>query len=41
MRITEADIREVCVSRLTAAGVNGIATEVKEGFDKPAVFVNV
>ena len=41
MRITEADIREVCVSRLTAAGFNVIATEVKEGFEKPAVFVNV
>lgn len=41
MRITETDIREVCVSRLAAAGFNVIAPEVKEGFDKPAVFVNV
>lgn len=29
------------MSRLTAAGFNVIATEVKEGFHKPAVFVNV
>lgn len=40
-RITEIDIRQAVVSRLTAAGFNVIAPEITEGFEKPAVFVNV
>ena len=40
-RIEETDIRQAVVSRLTAAGFNVIPPEVKAGFLKPAVFVNV
>lgn len=41
MRITENDIKKKVVSELKKASFNVLATEVDEGFKKPAVFVNV
>lgn len=40
MRINENDIRKSVVKLLTDAGFNVVAPEVKEGFKKPAVFVD-
>ncbi len=39
--ITEKDIKTRLAEILTAAGFNVVASEVGEGFSKPAVFVNV
>ena len=39
--ITEKDIKARCAEVLTGAGFNAVASEVKEGFAKPAVFVSV
>ncbi len=39
--ITEKDIKARLAEILTAAGFNVVASEVGEGFSKPAVFVNV
>ena len=40
MRINENDIRKSVVKLLTDAGFNVVAPEVKEGFKKPAAFVD-
>ena len=41
MRITESDIKQKVVSELKKTGFDVLATEIEEGFKKPAVFVNV
>ena len=39
--ITEKDIQTWIAEMLTGAGFNAVASEVEEGFQKPAVFVSV
>ena len=39
--ITEKDIQKRLAEILTGNGFNVVASEVDEGFDKPAVFVTV
>lgn len=39
--ITESDIKKSVVKRLKNVGFLVFATELKEGFSKPAVFVNI
>lgn len=41
MRITEKDIKTKLVKDLKAIGIPVYASEIKEGIDRPAVFVNV
>ena len=39
MRIDETDIQKAVVKRLKDNGFNVVADDVKEGFDRPAIFV--
>ena len=39
--ITEKDIKTRIAEILTDNGFNVVASEIEEGFDKPAVFVSV
>lgn len=39
MRIDETDLQKAVVKRLKDSGFNVIADDVKEGFDRPAIFV--
>ena len=39
MRIDETDIQKAVVKRLKDAGFNVVADDVKEGFDRPAIFI--
>lgn len=41
MRISDKDIKSAIAQLLTDNGFNVVASEIKEGFSKPAVFVDI